>query len=232
MEPWLLPFQSPWDVVGFALFLLVFPIYHAVYPWIAARRPASTARGKIDLLRKSWIERLIDRGDIIAAAQQTRNLTMVNSILVSSALILLGITANLMVRLPELQGPAVYPADWGLHPGALRVKLFLLIITFAAAFSYCMTALRHLGHFVLIIGADPVLIQEQVGSPADYFANLINRASHRYTLGVRAFYAAFPLLVWLFDSRLFVLITVFWGFKFMIFQDFSFGFAKRVKGEV
>jgi uncharacterized membrane protein len=232
LDPWSLPFQSPWDIAGFALFLLVFPIYHAVYPWIAARRPASTARGKIDLLRKSWIERLIERGDIVAAAQQTRNLTMVNSILVSSALILLGITANLLVRLPEMQEVTIYPADWGLHPGALRVKLFLLIITFAAAFSYCMTALRHLGHFVLIIGADPALIEEQVGPPAEYFASLINRASHRYTLGVRAFYAAFPLLVWLFDARLFVAITVFWGFKFMIFQDFSSGSWRRMQGKV
>ncbi len=226
MQEWLSPFQSAWDIVGFVLFLLVFPIYHTVYPWLALRRPTRTARGRIDALRKSWIERLITRGDVATAAQQTRNLTMVNSILVSSALILLGITTNLLVRLPEIESQLPHPGHWEVHPGALRMKLYLLILIFSAAFSFCMTALRHLGHFVLVIGADPDLVDSQFGSAVDYFAGLINRASHRYTLGVRSFYAAFPILAWLFDSRLFVLLTVFWGLKFLGFQDFA---ASRFK---
>lgn len=227
MQAWLSPFHSAWDVAGFVLFLLVFPIYHAVYPWVAHRLPARTARGRIDALRKSWIERLIARGDVVTAAQQTRNLTMVNSILVSSALILLGITTNLLVRLPEIESRLPHPSDWDVHPGALRVKLYLLIVVFATAFSFCMTALRHLGHFVLVIGADPDLVSSHFGSAVEYFADLINRASHRYTLGVRSFYAAFPVLAWLFDSRLFVLLTVLWGLKFMGFQDFAVMSLKR-----
>ena len=226
MQQWLLPFQTLWDVVGFVLFLLVFPFYHTVYQWLARGLPNRTARGRVDVLRRSWIERVIARGDVVGAAQQTRNLTMVNSILVSSALILLGITVNLLVRLPQLGAEVVHPRAWDIHPGALQVKLYLLIIVFATAFSFFMTALRHLGHFVLIIGADPDLIDSFFGSPADYFAGLINKASHRYTLGVRSFYAAFPLLAWLFDSRLFVALTVFWAFKFIIFQDFAFAFRR------
>lgn len=225
-QEWLLPFQSAWDVAGFALFLLVFPIYHTVYPLLALRRPAKTARGRLDSLRKSWIARLIAKGDVVAAAQQTRNLTMVNSILVSSALILLGITANTLVRLPAFESQLPHPNAWDVHPGALRLKLYLLIVVFATAFSFCMAALRHLGHFVLVIGADPELVRSYFGSAEDYFADLLNKASHRYTLGVRSFYAAFPLLAWLFDSRLFLLLTVFWGLKFFVFQDFA---ARRFK---
>ncbi|REJ74922.1 MAG: DUF599 domain-containing protein [Acidobacteria bacterium] len=225
MQNWLAPFDTAWDVVGFAAFLLVFPIYHTVYPYFAARRPGHTARGRVDALRHSWIEGLIERGDVTTAAQQTRNLTMVNSILVSSALILLGITVNLLVNVPQRNQVAeIVPGDWSADPDAIRIKLCLLIVVFAAAFSFCMTALRHLGHFVLIIGADPRLVSEYYGSAADYFADLINRASHRYTLGVRSFYATFPLLAWLFDSHLFVAMTLFWGFKFIGFQDFR---AKR-----
>jgi uncharacterized membrane protein len=211
-----------WDVLGFIAFLLVFPVYHSLYPILAARRPGQTARGRVDALRHSWIERLIERGDVVTAAQQTRNLTMVNSILVSSALILLGITVNLLVSIPEgAQLSTAAPVGWNAHPDAVRVKLCLIIVVFASAFSFCMTALRHLGHFVLIIGADPELVREYYGSASDYFADLINRASHRYTLGVRSFYASFPLLAWLFDSHLFVAMTVFWGFKFVGFQDFK-----------
>lgn len=221
MELWLAPFQSLWDVTGFVLFVLVFPLYHTLYPWVAGRRPERTARGVIDSLRRSWIERLLATGDVTTAAQQTRNLTMVNSILVSSALILLGLTGNLLVQLPTLDAALPHPSSWDLHPDALRVKIYLLLVVFVAAFSFFMTSLRHLGHFVLIIGADPALIEAHYGSPAAHFAELINRASHRYTLGVRSFYAALPLLAWLFDARLFVLLTVFWAFKFIRFQDFT-----------
>lgn len=225
MQNWLAPFQSPWDVVGFACFLLVFPIYHTLYPFIAARRPGKTARGRVDALRHSWIEGLLERGDVVTAAQQTRNLTMVNSILVSSALILLGITVNLLVSLPVNTGDALVGVEsWNTHPDAVRVKLCMLIVVFAAAFSFCMTALRHLGHFVLVIGAERKLVDEYYGSAAEYFSDLINRASHRYTLGVRSFYATFPLLAWLFDSHLFLGITLFWALKFVGFQDFR---AKR-----
>lgn len=220
LQEWLLVFQSPWDVVGFVAFLIVFPIYHTLYPVIARRRPNRTAMGVIDGLRESWIKRLIASGDLVSAAQQTRNLTMVNSILVSSALILLGITANLLVQLPSIERELPHPTGWDANPDALRVKLYLLILIFAAAFSFCMTALRHLGQFVLVIGADPVLVEKHFGSATHFFADLINRASHRYTLGVRSFYAAFPVLAWLFDSRLFVALTIFWGLKFLGFQDF------------
>ncbi len=225
MQQWLAPFQSAWDLAGFALFVLVFPVYHAVYPWVAARRPERTARGVIDALRRSWIERLLVSGDVTTAAQLTRNLTMVNSILVSSALLLLGLSGNLLVQLPRLEGTP-HPTSWDLHPDALRVKIYLLVVVFAAAFSFFMTSLRHLGHFVMIIGADPALVESHYGSPADYFAELINRASHRYTLGVRSFYASLPLLAWLFDARLFFVLNAFWAFKFIRFQDFA---ARRVR---
>jgi uncharacterized membrane protein len=207
--------------------MLVFPIYHAVYPLIASRRPSGTSMGHIDALRKSWIQRLITSEAIVTAAQQTRNLTMVNSILVSSALLLMGFTANVLVQLPAIESRVPHPSAWDLDPGSLRAKLYLLILVFASAFSFCMAALRHLGHFVLVIGADVKVVEEHYGSATDYFSDLINRASHRYTLGVRSFHAAFPLVGWLFDSKLFVLLTVLWGLKFLVFQDFARRAKKR-----
>lgn len=220
MESFFAAFESPVDVVGFVLYVLVFPVYHGVYAWLA--RDSKTAqRTYFDAFRESWIQGLIERRDIIAAAQQTRNLTMVNSVLVSSSLIFMGLTTNFLVQIPVFSDKLPHPDTWTSHPDALRVKLYLLIIAFALAFSFFMTSLRHLGHFVLIIGADPDLIEQHQGSPVAYFSTLINRASHRYTLGVRSFYSAFPLFAWLFDSWMFLLLTVFWGVKFVCFQDFS-----------
>jgi uncharacterized membrane protein len=220
VDDWSAPFESGWDIAGFIVFVLVFPVYHAVYPLIAAAKPISTARGRIDALRRSWIERLLEGRELAAAAQQTRNLTMVNSILVSSALILMGVTANLLFQIPTMQDVA-HPTPWDENPGALRMKLYLLILIFASAFSFCMAALRHLGQFVLVIGADPALVEELYGDAPQYFTDLINRASHRYTLGIRSFHAAFPLVGWLFDSRLLFIFALLWGLKFIVFQDFA-----------
>jgi uncharacterized membrane protein len=217
LQIWLSPFQTPFDVAGFVLFVLVFPVYHALYPWLIGRFPHRVAKARFDLYRRSWIEGLLQRRDVATAAQQTRNLTMVNSILASSTLILMGFSANLLLRSGEFVGANPI---WDVQPDALAGKLFLLILVFAVAFGYCMTSLRHLGHFNLVIGADPAVIEEIEGSSVDYFSALINRSSNRHTLAVRCLYSASPVFLWIFDPLFFVLLTVFWGVKFIGYQDF------------
>lgn len=224
---WLTLLQDPVDSLGFILFLVVFPGYHAVYPYLVRFFPDQAAKVRVDLFRRSWIEGLLERRDIIAAAQQTRNLTMVNSLLASSSLILMGVTANVLFRLPEFSQVLTEPESLSRHPDAQAVKLFLLIVVFAVAFAYCMTSLRHLGHFNLVIGADPEVVRRHEGEPVDYFATLINRASNRYTLAVRCLYSASPLLLWLFDQWFFIGLTVFWGVKFIGFQDFAHVLRRR-----
>jgi uncharacterized membrane protein len=192
------------------------------------RFPNHAAKTRLDLFRRSWIEGLVERRDIIAAAQQTRNLTMVNSLLASSALLLMGVSANILVRLPEVSDELPpHIGSWETHPDVLAAKLLLLIMVFGVAFGYFMTSLRHLGHFSLVIGADPKLVDEYEGSSVEYFAALINRASNRHTLAVRCLYSASPLFLWLFDPWLFVALTLFWGLKFIAYQDFAHVLPRR-----
>jgi uncharacterized membrane protein len=227
MTPWLDLFQSPTDIVGFCLFLLVFPIYHGLYPMLARSKPHTTAKGRMDIMRRSWIEGLVERRDIATGAQQTRNLTMMNSLLGSAALILLGMTANILLTYPKVPATVAHPESWDLHPGAVSAKLYLLILVFAIAFSYYMASLRRLGQFNLVLGADPALVDDEEGSMVDYLTALINTASNRYTLGVRAFFSAFPLFAWLFDSWIFLGLTAFFAVKFVGFQDFKRLLARR-----
>jgi uncharacterized membrane protein len=212
---------SPVDAIGVGLFLLVFPIYHALYPWLIRFFPNRAAKVRIDAIRRSWIEGVLERGDIITAVQQTRNLTMVNSMLGSSSLILIGLTANLLVRWPDVSEEIPHAASWAQHADTAPAKLLLLILVFAVAFSYSMASLRHLGHFNLVIGAAPEVIEQFEPSSVDYVSNLINRASGRYTLAVRCLFSASPLFLWLFEPYLFVALTVFWGLKFVVLQDFA-----------
>ena len=75
---WLELFQEPLDYWGFALYIVVFPIYHGIYPIVLMRLfPRQAARTRFDSFRTSWIEGILERKDYLLAAQQTRNLTMV-----------------------------------------------------------------------------------------------------------------------------------------------------------
>jgi uncharacterized membrane protein len=227
MNLWIDLLQSKVDVVGFTIYLLVFPVYHGLYPLLAKASPRRTAKGRMDIMRRSWIQGLVERRDIISGAQQTRNLTMMNSLLGSAALILLGMTANVLLTYPKVAASVSHPESWDLHPGAVSAKLYLLILVFAVAFSYYMASLRRLGQFNLVIGADPALVDSEEGSMVDYLTALINKASNRYTLGVRSFFSAFPLFAWLFDSWVFLALTLFFGIKFMAFQDFAHVLKRR-----
>ena len=213
---WLALFQQPIDVLALGAFIVVFPLYHGVYPWLVRLAPGRAARTRFDRLRKSWIEGIVERQDLILAAQQTRNLTMVNTVLASSTLILMGFTANALLGMP---GAASALTEGGASV-ALAEKMVLLIAVFGVAFAYCMTALRHLGHFVLVVGAKAELLSEDGVSAADYLSGLLNRASSRYTLAVRCLYSASSIFLWLFDARFSLLLTLFWGFKFVVLQDF------------
>jgi uncharacterized membrane protein len=200
-------FTRPLDTVAFALWALVFPVYHQIYPRLPRWLPGRTMAEQVDTLRRSWIARLLATNDIVAAAHQTRNLNMVNTFLASSCVILIGFAANMVV------GRDVPP------PLPTFARVVLIIILLAVAFSYFVNSLRHLGHFTLTIGADPALVDRLHGSATDYFCNMIARASLRYTQGLRTLYSVFPLFLWLYDPWLFLTVTAIWALWFLA-QDF------------
>lgn len=199
-------FTRPLDGVAFALWILVFPLYHQIYPRLPRWLPGRTMAEQVDTLRRSWIARILASGDIVAAAHQTRNLNMVNTFLASSAVILIGFAANMVIG-GDPPPPATY------------ARVICIIILLAISFAYFVNSLRHLGHFTLTIGADPALVDKLHGSATDYFCNMIARASLRYTQGLRALYSVFPLFLWLYNTWLFLGITVLWALWFLA-QDF------------
>jgi uncharacterized membrane protein len=226
-EQWRYLLHDPVDVLALTLFVLVFPVYHAVYPRLMTLFPHHAAKVRMDEMRRSWIERLIRDSDVTNAAQQARNLTMANSLVASSSLILMGFTANILIRLPDATGELPEIQAWRQNPDELATKLLLLVFVFGVGFGYAMTALRHLGHFTLAVGADPAVIERHEGSAVDYLSALINRASNRSTLAMRCMYSASPLFLWLIDSRLSLGLTVIWGAKFIFFQDFAHVLRQR-----
>ena len=200
------PLKGPVDILGFALWVAVFPLYHTLYPRFARWIPGRTMAEQVDTLRRSWVSRVLASGDIVAAAHQTRNLNMVNTFLASSSVILIGFAANMVVGHTPLEDAEV-------------ARVVLVMVVLAAAFAHFVNSLRHIGHFTLTIGADPKLVDEMHGSAVDYFSGILARASLRYTQGVRTLYSVFPLFLWIFDRWLFLGATALWAAWFVV-QDF------------
>lgn len=200
-------FERPVDAVAFALWLVVFPLYHMLYPRLVRWLPGRTTAQQVDALRRSWISRVLAKGDVTEAAQLTRNLAMVNTFLASSALILLGFAANTVFA----RAPGGDPAG---------ARLLVIAVVLALAFGHFINSLRHIGHFNLTIGADTALVERLHGSAVDHFSGLLARASRRHTQGVRSLYSVFPLFLWLFDGWLFLGVTAVWAVWFLA-QDWA-----------
>ena len=62
MSPWNDLLQSKVDVIGLTIYLLIFPVYHTIYPLLAKALPHRTAKGRMDIMRRSWIEGLVEAG--------------------------------------------------------------------------------------------------------------------------------------------------------------------------
>lgn len=199
-------FEQPVDGVAFGLWLAVFPVYHTLYPRLMRWLPGRTMAEQVDTLRRSWISRALAAGNVVETAQLTRNLNMVNTFLASSAVILLGFAANMLVSRVD-------------PPAAFVARTVLIMILLAVAFAFFVNSLRHIGHFNLTIGADPALVDRLHGSAVEYFSNLVARASRRYTQGIRTLYSVFPIFLWIFDSWIFLAVTALWAIRFLV-QDF------------
>jgi len=207
LTEWLAVFERPIDAVAFGLFVLVFPVYHVVYPRLVRRLRDRTAKVRVQRITHSWLHGVLERRDHIVAIQATRNLTMGSSLLASSSLILLGFTA---ARILE-----------SVDDARVSAKLALLMLVFAISFSLLVNSIRYLGQFTLTIGADPAVVESEYGASLTYYAHLLERASSRYTLGVRTLHSSFPLFLWLFDPWTFLIVTALFAVKYMGFQDFA-----------
>jgi len=204
------------DFIGIALFLGFTIVYHTVYYIYAQTRPLETVKGKIALYRRTWVKRIIDRGDYILAVQAIRNHIMAASFMASSSLLAIGLLLNFTV--------GGDPAE-SLHvndPELITTKLFALIGVFAVAFLAFLFTIRDLNHLSLLIGADNELIDHLEGiDTVTYLSTLLNRAANRYTYGQRGFYFSLAIVAWIFHPVAFIVATLLIGGMLVLLLDFQ-----------
>jgi uncharacterized membrane protein len=196
-----------WDEIGsFLTAVVMLGLYHLYLKYQIKHHPMKTAVGITNYLRGLWVQSIMaDKRDILAV-QTLRNWVMASSFLASTA-ILIGLGLLSLLFKPEHL--TEIPFNFEIIISRLKtislIKMVLLIINFFVAFySFCL-AIRYYNHVNFMINV-PYRIDPMV--EPDNVAKVLNLGMHHYTIGMRTYYFAIILTLWLFGPMWMILGTM------------------------
>ena len=173
------------------LFFYHFRLYRQV-----RNNPLATAIGLTNHARRAWVQSITDKKSDILAVQTIRNWVMASTFLASTAILIsLGLVASAFRS--EITSGATQTLNVFGHPSETLwlIKLFILSALFFYAFFNFTLSIRYYNHASLVINVPQEL--EPVSS-VDTITWVLNHGALHYTLGMRGFYLAIPLGLWLF----------------------------------
>jgi uncharacterized membrane protein len=170
--------------------------YQIKYVYDSRRRPDSTPFGLGAISRRLWVESIMTERRDVLAVQTMRNWTMGATLLASTAFVVsvglvsfvlaAGDVPNFVHRLNFLGATSEQ---------IVVIKILILLANFFVAFFNFTQAIRYYNHVALDINV-PQSAAAHV-SPA-VVAKLLDRGALHYAWGLRNYYLAAPLLLWLF----------------------------------
>jgi len=174
------------------LFFYHFQLYRQV-----RNNPLTTAVGSTNHARRACVQNIIDKKRDILAVQTLRNWVMASTFLASTAILIsLGLVASAFRT--EITSSATQALNVFGHPSETLwiIKLFVLSSLFFYAFFNFTLSIRYYNHASLLINVPQDL---EPSSSVDAVALILNHGALHYTLGMRGFYLAIPLGLWLFS---------------------------------
>jgi uncharacterized membrane protein len=159
-------------------------------------------------VRAAWVESIMhDPGLAVLAVQTLRNSTMAATFLASTAVLLIMGVLTLSASAGKLAD------SWhalnllgSIHTGLLMTKLLTLVVDFVVAFFAFAMALRLYNHVGYQVNIPPGLDSPPV-TPHQVAVHL-NRAGAFYSIGMRAYFYAVPLLFWPFGPFMMIIASV------------------------
>ncbi len=200
MTPWWNEYGT--DLIWVGIGSAILASYHLYLAIRERRSPHFTLQGVNRSARRAWVHHIMgDPGLGILGVQTLRNATMAATFFASTSIVLI-------VGVLTLSGQADrIAASWhslhalgSRHPALWEVKLLVLLVDLLIAFFSFATSVRLYNH----VGFHIALPTEQrpVALGPDQVAKHLNRAGGFYSLGMRAYYLAVPLVFWLFGPQL------------------------------
>ena len=175
---------------------LVIIIYHFHLIYKVKKTPLETAIGIMNDSRRQWVESVILKERDILAIQTMRNWVMAATFLAStSILISLGLIS--VALRPGLVSEISTSLNFigSVNETLFMVKLLAILLLFFISFFNFTIAIRYYNHAGVTINIGG---NENKGLSTEKITQTINIGALHYKIGVRCFYLAIPISMWLF----------------------------------
>ncbi|KAL9275473.1 hypothetical protein AKJ16_DCAP21640 [Drosera capensis] len=216
--------------------LVIMVIYHLFLLHRIVKHPTSTVVGINAINRRIWVLAMME--DIskygVLAVQTLRNNIMASTVLASTAIMLSSIIVVLMRpsngnngggnNNQGSTGVALEVVMGDRSRLASSIKFFCILVCFLLAFLLNIQSIRHYSHASVLINVP----YKKLHSPylsGEYVAGIVNRGNYFWSLGLRAFYFSFPLLLWIFGP-LPMFLSCISLVILLYFLDFTFEFGE------
>ncbi len=198
-----------YDLIVFLFFFSATFIYHVFYTRTVKNLPTHIFKGKINIIRRSWVENMLREGYAITAVQSLRNINMAASFLASSSIVFVGGILYMVVSIERTSAIFTGVQTITSQDYLLFFKFLCLIIMFLTSLVNFSLCIRLLNYLAILVGSSSKVIEETVGESAvDYITRLFSKAGIHYTFGMRGFYYSIPLIFWFLSTTLFLVVTL------------------------
>lgn len=197
------------EIITVSISFLILIAYHVRLASRVRNEPLQTAIGIMNLSRRRWVESIMkDKRDILAV-QTMRNWVMAATFLASTSILISLALINAAIRPLGIDEIATSLNLVGTANQTLfTVKLIVLLLLFFVSFFNFTIAIRYYNHAAVTINIEE---SPDAFSNMDRVAVTVNIAALHYTIGVRCFYTAVPISMWLFGPLWFL------GSTFLLF---------------
>jgi len=181
-------------IVGAGFLILI--AYHICLLICIKLRPQATALGKANELRRRWVNTvMVEKRDILGV-QTLRNWVMSSTFLAGTSILISSAILNVTFqtdRIAQISQDLNFMGSRSVH--LWMIKLLTLTVTLFFAFFNFTLSIRYYNHAGFMI--DIPITGEENGDVAEATA-VVNRGAVHYFLGMRGYYLAVPLTLWLF----------------------------------
>ncbi|KNA19094.1 hypothetical protein SOVF_064820 [Spinacia oleracea] len=170
--------------------LVILVIYHVWLVFAIIRRPLKTVVGLNAVIRHQWVHHMMkDPGkNGVLAIQTIRNNLMAATLLATIAITLSSLISAIVSSSSNL--------IFTIH----TTKYLSVLICFLVAFFCNVQTIRYFAHVSFLINVRPSCDELGREEFIEYVSQQLNRGSLFWSLGLRAFYFSFPLLLWIFGA--------------------------------
>lgn len=198
------------DALGF-LFLIVAWAGYVAFATRQHARNVPSLHTSMDVYRRAWMVRMIERDNRMVDVNIMRNLTRSSQFFASTTMLILGaliaLTGYVQQALDVVSG---LPFTVKGTQRVVEIKILLLVVIFVYAFFKFSWAIRQLNFASVLVGAapkHPADNPEQHAPHINRIARIISSAAINFNNGLRAYYFALAALAWFLHPWLMIVAT-------------------------